>query len=249
MTDRLPKRLRKEPLLDAVFECRFTSQFPVSNMLPGVLFAEFEGEKKLERLPHSNIPEAVRNTDPGLEYAPLVRIRLQNYNLLIGDRSIAIACNLPYKGWQDFKPIIIKVISVLKKSNLVDKVTRYSTKYIDLIQSTNPSEQVKLANLSLRVGKHNLNDESYQVRMDIPVDGFINVVQIISAAKVVLIDNSEREGVIIDIDTIKNTDGISIEQLERELDDALENIHIVNKAAFFDCLTEDTLNQLEPEYE
>lgn len=245
----LPTRLRKEPILDALFECRFNAHLPVSNILPGIIFSEFEEEKKLERLPQSEIPEVIRNNDPNFQYAPLVRVRLQNYNLLIGDRSMAVACNLPYKGWNDFKSIIVRVIGVLKKSKLVDHVIRYSTKYVDLIQSSDLTDQVSLANLSLRIGSHNLTKEAYQVRMDIPVDGFINIIQIISGAKVTMFDQSMREGVVIDIDTIKETGNIPIEQLERELDSALEHIHRVSKETFFDCLTEQTLIRLEPEYE
>jgi uncharacterized protein (TIGR04255 family) len=246
----LPKRLCNEPLLDAIFECRFIAKFPVSNILPGILFSEFEGEKQLERLPQSEIPEAIRSIDPNFQYVPLVRIRSQNYSFLIGDRSIAVACILPYKGWGDFKPAIIKMIEVLKKSGLIDKVIRYSTKYVDLIQSNNPADQVRLANLSLRIGSHNLTKESYQVRMEIPVEGFINIIQIISGAKVIIPGKPEREGVVIDIDTIKDTGGISVEQLlEQDLDSMLEHIHRISKETFFDCLTEQTLMQLEPEYE
>lgn len=249
MANTLPKRLRKEPLLDALFECRFNAHFPVSNILPGILFSEFEGEKQLERLPQSEIPEVIRKSDPNLQYVSLVRIRLQNYSFLVGDRSVAVACNLPYKGWNDFKPTIIKLIGVLKKSGLVDKVIRYSTKYVDLIQSNDPTDQVGLANLSLRIGSHNLTKELYQVRMEVPVEGFINIIQVISGAKVIIPGKPEQEGVVIDIDTIKDIGGISVEQLEQDLDSALEHIHRVSKETFFDCLTEQALMRLEPEYE
>ncbi len=249
MSNKLPKRLRKEPILDAIFECRFNAQLPVPNILPGILFSEFEGEKTLERLPQSDIPEVIRNNDPNLQYAPLVRIRLQDYSFLVGDRSLVVACNLPYKGWNNFKPTIIKAIGILKKTDVIDKVMRYSIKYIDLIQSNDPVEQVSLANLSLKIGSHELAEESYSARMDIPVDGFINIVQIMSGVKVATPNKSVREGVIIDIDTIKDTGGISIEQIEPELDNRLDNIHRVSKEAFFDCLTEQSLKQLEPEYE
>ncbi|AGX88040.1 TIGR04255 family protein [Candidatus Symbiobacter mobilis] len=249
MANKLPKRLRKEPLLDALFECRFDAHFPVSNILPGILFSEFEGEKQLERLPQSEIPEVIRKSDPNLQYVPLVRIRFQNYSFLVGDRSVAVACNLPYKGWNDFKATIIKLIGVLKKSGLVDKVLRYSTKYVDLIHSNDPTDQVDLANLSLRIGSHNLTKESYQVRMEISVEGFINIIQIISGTRVIIPGKPEQEGVVIDIDTIKDIGGISVEQLEQDLDSALEHIHRVSKETFFDCLTEQTLMRLEPEYE
>lgn len=249
MVNILPKRLRKEPLIDAIFECRFHTSFPVSSILPGIFYSEFEGEKQLEKLPQSDLPEVIRNSDPNLHYAPLVRLRLQNYSILVGDRSLIVACNLPYTGWNDFKLTIIKLIGVLKKSKLIDKVVRYSMKYVDLIQSNDPSDQVSLANLSLRIGSRNLTNESYQVRMEIPVEGFINIIQIISGAKVIMSDKAEREGVVIDIDTIKDTGNISVEQLEQDLNSALENIHRVNNEAFFDCLTEQTIKRLEPEYE
>lgn len=87
------------------------------------------------------------------------------------------------------------------------------------------------------------------MRMEISVEGFINILQIISGAKVLMPNNSERHGVVIDIDTIKDTGGISVEQLEVDLDNALEHIHRINKETFFDCITEQTIARLEPEYE
>ncbi len=249
MTIKLPKRLCKEPLLDVIFECRLDVRFPISNIIPGFFFSDIEGNKHVERLPHSELPEVIRNSDPNLQYLPLVRIRLDNYSFLIGDRSVAVACNLPYRGWNDFKSTIINMIKVLKKTGLINGIVRYSTKYVDLIQSNNPTDQASCANLSLRIGSHKLTKEPYQVRMDIPVDGFINVVQIISGVKVTLPDKSSLEGVVIDIDTIKNTDGISLEEMELNLDNALDHIHRISKTTFFDCLTEQTLMRLEPEYE
>lgn len=249
MANKLPKRLLKEPLLDALFECRFDTRFPVSNILPGILFSEFEGEKQLERLPHSEIPEAIRNSDPNFKYISLVRIRWQNYSFLIGDHSVAVACHLPYRGWNDFKPTIIKAIEVLRKSGLVEKVIRYSTKYVSLIQTNDSANQVDLVNFSLKIGSRELTKESCQVRMEIPVEGAINIVQIVSGTKVIMSDQSVREGVLIDIDTIKEIAGIPIEELERDLDSALEYIHRVSKETFFDCLTEQTLVRLGPEYE
>lgn len=250
MNTTLPRRLRNEPLLEALFECRFTAHLPVSSILPGIIFSEFDREEKqLERLVESQIPESIRNNDPNLQYAPLVRLRLQNYMVLIGDCSIAIACNLPYRGWNDFKSIIIRIVKLINKSKLINKITRYSVKYADLIQSSDPADQATLANLTLRIGSHSLIKESYQVRMDVPVDGFINVIQIISGVKATKPDKTILEGVLITTDTIKNADNIPIEQLEQGFDDALDRIHCVNKKVFFDCLTEQTLMRLGPEYE
>lgn len=249
MENKLPKRLKKEPLLDVLFECRFDAAIPASNVLPGMFFSELEGEKKIERLPHAEIPEVIRNGDPGLQYIPLVRVHAGDFSLLIGDRSVGVSCNLPYKGWPVFKSAILKTMSVLKKTGIVERVNRYSTKYIDLIQADAPEEQAGIANLALRVGSHTLTAEPYQVRLEIPTNGFINVVQVISRAQVTLQDGQILRGVVIDIDTIKNTNDVTLDELEVGLDEALELIHRTGKETFFDCLTPATLSKLEPEYD
>lgn len=249
MTTKLPKRLGKEPILDVLFECRLDVHFPISNIIPGFLFSDIEGNKSLERLPHAELPEAIRNNDPNLQFLPLVKMHCDNYSFLIGDRSVAVACNLPYKGWNDFKSQIISMIKILKKSGVINGIERYSIKYVNLIQSDDPKDQVNLANLSLKIGSHNLTKEPYHVRMNIPVDGFINVVQIVSGVKVKRPDKTSQEGVVIDIDTIKNTDGISLEEMEQNLKESLKHIHRISKQTFFDCLTEKAIMRLEPEYE
>ncbi|MBK1646811.1 hypothetical protein CKO25_19645 [Thiocapsa imhoffii] len=144
MNEKLPRRLHKEPIIDALFECRFLAHLPLSSILPGVIFSDLKGEKKLERLPHAEIPEVIRNNDPNLQYIPLIRIRLADYSLMIGDRSMAVACNLPYQGWPHFKSMILSMMEILKQASLVDGLTRYSLKYVDLIESKDPADQVSL---------------------------------------------------------------------------------------------------------
>ena len=76
-TTKLPKKLGKDPIIDVIFECRFDSRLPASNILPGIFYTKFSDEEKyLERLPQFEIPEFVRNNDPSMEYLPLVRARL-----------------------------------------------------------------------------------------------------------------------------------------------------------------------------
>ena len=70
---KLPLKLGKEPLIEALFEMRFKATAPVSNILPGLLFTKFKGEKKIEKLPAAQLPEELRKVDPSLHYAPLLR--------------------------------------------------------------------------------------------------------------------------------------------------------------------------------
>ena len=78
---------------------------------------------------------------------------------------------------------------------------------------------------------------------------FINVVQIVPAASANLSNGEKREGVIIDVDTIYNINDQKIEDVINDrFDDGLEIIHKINKRMFFSCLTEETINSLEPVY-
>ena len=63
MTDALPIKLLKEPLIDAVFELRFMSSISASNVLPGYLFSKLDGKKTIERLPAADFPRPMRDMD------------------------------------------------------------------------------------------------------------------------------------------------------------------------------------------
>ena len=53
----LPKKLNKEPLVDAVFEIRFSSSMAASSVLPGFFFAKLEPKEwRVESLPVAEIP-------------------------------------------------------------------------------------------------------------------------------------------------------------------------------------------------
>lgn len=244
---KLPKRLRKEPLLDAIFEFRFESDLPVVNILPGLIFSKLDGEKKLERLPLSEIPDQIRKNDPVLQYLPLVKLDWNDYSIMIGDKSLSVASKLPYKGWNGFKSVIIKIFEMLKESSLISEITRYSTKYVDIISNDLivPHEAVSIA---VRMGSKDLIEHPLHLRIEIPMQDFTNVVQIVSNASVQLTDGSSRHGLVIDIDTVKFHSNL-LSLTDDQVVNALDAIHYISKATFFECLTEDAISILEPEYE
>ncbi|MDD1616675.1 MAG: hypothetical protein CG439_1815, partial [Methylococcaceae bacterium NSP1-2] len=107
----LPKKLNKEPLLEALFELRFTCDFPASTILPGLLFSKLDGDKRIEQLHAAQIPLEIRNSDPNLQFSPVSRLVWENFHINIGDRNISISCQFPnYPGWFKFKEAIEKII-------------------------------------------------------------------------------------------------------------------------------------------
>lgn len=245
----LPTRLKKAPLIDAIFETRFTSSESLSSILPGILFSKLNGVKNIERLDAADLPQQIRDSDPSLKFAPLIRVSCENVSILISDWSVAIACNLPYPGWKVFKDQIISTLKIIKDSNLTKKIERYSIKYINLLESTNTKEQVELVNLNLKIGEKNLKEEVFQVRIEIPENTFINCIQIVANVTATLPNNITKQGLIIDIDTIQKVDTKSIDDLLQNIEEHLSELHQSNKSLFFSYLKESTITSLEPEYE
>ncbi len=246
---RLPKKLKKEPLIDAVFEIRFTSAFPAGGILPGFLFGKLDGNKTIEQLPVAQLPQSLRDTDPNLQFAPLSRLDWKQFYINVGDRSVSIGFKHPYPGWDSFKSAITQVMEALKDPGIVTSVERYALKYIDLLPATSLREQVAFVNFDVTLAGHKLEEEAFQLRLEIPKDGFIHAVQVVSSATVTLHNGETRQGLIVDVDTIANQNSISFDDLLNDFSEKLETIHQANKKIFFDCLKPQTIIALEPEYE
>ena len=246
----MPKKLKKEPIIDAIFEFRFNSVVPAASVLPGILFGKLLGEKTIEKLPAAQLPEQIRNADPNLQFAPLTRINCGKFVYLFSDRSMAIGCKKPYPGWTAFKSAILAAIEHIKDHGIVSSVQRYGLKYVDMIPVDSSTDAASLVVLGLAVGKSSLTGkEIFQVRVEIPNGKITNVVQIISKAVAAFPDGTTKEGLIIDIDTVTNVDNINMHKLLEDLQTNLDNAHDSNSELFFSCLRPETVVALEPIYE
>jgi len=136
MNQKIPDRLIKEPLLEVIWEIRFSGAIsPVSDLLPGMIFNSFpEKYDRVTRLPVSDIPTPVAENDPNLRYAPKIRFERGNGAIQIGDRVLSISCRRPYSGWKQFSHDIKRLSKIVQETGLVKCLERFSLKYIDLIE-------------------------------------------------------------------------------------------------------------------
>jgi uncharacterized protein (TIGR04255 family) len=245
----LPTKLGREPLVDAVLEIRFTSLIPASSVLPGILFSGLDGDKTIERLPAADIPLALRGIDPNIQFAPVGRVVWDNFFILYSDNSLAIACKVPYSGWQAFKIAIERVLKLVAKEKIITNVNRIGLKYVDLVEKSTLQEQVGAVNLALTIANHQLTEEQFQLRLELTKKGFINAIQLIAGATISINNSDKRSGLIVDIDTIKNTVDLEMSSFMNSLSTTIEEMHTVNKEVFFDILTQSTINSLEPQYD
>ncbi len=250
---RLPTKLEKEPLVDAVFEMRFASRVPASSVIPGILFTRLETHpQQIERLPAADIPTEIRTREPSLRFQPVMRLHWDdNFLILVGDTSLGLGCKMPYPGWKNFKPHILKLASVLNESQLIEQIDRYSMKYIGVVDGKDISEQIARINIDLKLGDYVLRSEPepFSVRIEMRRNSLRHIVQLAATATASLMDGSQREGLLVDIDSICEHTTTDVANFVGELSDRAEDIHTRNKEIFFELLTPETLAYLGPSYD
>jgi uncharacterized protein (TIGR04255 family) len=245
----LPSRLGKEPIIDAVFEIRFDTSISAAEIMPGYLHSKLGGDVKIERLPVSQLPLEIRQKDPNLANQPLVRITWENQLLIVGDRTLAVGCLLPYPGWARFQTVILKVIGLLAEASIVRSVERYSLKYVDMLSVQDGDTVGDWVSLDVAVGDIKLTSQAFQFHMEIQAGDFVHGLLVGSPAQAQGMDGSVRNGMVISVDTIASRAMPNLQELVVQLPERINEIHLSNKQMFFDCLTVDGIKKLEPEYE
>ena len=246
----LPKKLAKEPLIDVVFEVRFSAIGAGSTVLPGLLFSKLPNVGNIEPLPALQLPQQIRDSDPQFQFAPLNRIWWGNFALLVGDKTLAVGCKMPYPGWDSFRSAIVQVLSLLKETNFFTSIDRYSLKYVDFFDTGNDhSLALTHFDLDLRIGKHKLAAENTVLRIEIPRDSFLHAIQMVTEANIQQEGTQVRRGAILDVDTLRLHREDDMNKFVAELPEALERIHLANKEVLFECLSVEGLKRLEPQYE
>jgi uncharacterized protein (TIGR04255 family) len=245
---RLPQKLGKVPLVEAIFEVRFKARTAASSVLPGLIFSKYPGEKKIERLPMSEMHEAFRSVDPNFRYAPLVRVHWDTFMISAGDRSVSLASKLPYPGWTVYKTAIVNLVRLVDESAIVESVERFSLKYTNIIPYEIGSAP-SVAEFALKIGSHDASNHLFQIRAEFPNKSLICVVQIASEGLATLLDGTTRKGVVIDLDTIAMIDDLPFSKFANVLEERVEETHSEAKKMFFGCLKPEALEKLEPIYE
>jgi uncharacterized protein (TIGR04255 family) len=247
MRDKVPVRLKKEPLIEALWEIRFTSsKQSVAELLPGLIFNSLPDKyPNTVRLPTANMPPELVEADPNLRYLPKIRLEGGNHAVQIGEHVISTHVRRPYSGWRNFSAEIHALIDAVRKTDLIDRLERFSLKYVDLIDLGQPHD-LSCLNARVELGGQQIRSPVH-LRAEVQKEGMLHIVQIASSATAVLPEEKAPiTGVLLDTDTICNlTEGESWKEVESRLDAA----HTKAKALFFSLLTNDTITKLGAEYE
>lgn len=247
---RLPKKLGKEPLIDVICGVNFDSDISADVFLPGLLLSKLPGKQpRFESLPAANLPQILRDSDPNLQNAPLMRVVIdEQFTVLIGSKWLGVGCQMPYAGWQAFREMIQTVFAVLKDASFVKGVVRHSLKYVDFIKTQAEEESLSLFNLQIELAGRKLSNQATQLRTEILDPPFLHAAAIISRAIATQPDGVSVNGTVVDVDTHR-IETFTINDFIRQLPDLLDTIHDSNKTFFFGLLSEAGLKELEPIYD
>lgn len=248
--NQIPKRLKKEPLIEAIWQAQFEPKegLPVGDLLPGILYSALKVEHpnlQLHRLPTADIPAPVAQLDPNLRLSAKYRMEDPNspFMFQVGDRILTMNCRKPYAGWAAFKERILKLVDVIEGSSLVPTPLHHSLRYIDLLD-LDSAPSLKALQASFQIGKWNLVNRSIQMRVEIPDDDFNHVVQIATPAEANLPEGIVQ-GSVIDLETSFGTPPIGWEDVRTQID----RVHERSKAVFYQqLLTAEAIDLMEPEY-
>ena len=247
---KLPKILEREPLVDAVFEVRMNGSQSLADILPGFLFHELDSPKPvIARLPAAEIPLPMRANDPGLQFAPVLRLDWRQYFISVGDKNVVISCKLPYPKWPNFKAAILDIVSRIAKIDLGGHVERYSVKYVNLIQAPNFADQVKKIRMDIKLGDVQVENDHVSLQVHRMEGDIIHILSVATGAQGQMPDGRLFLGALVDVDSIRSVDNLPFAKFSASLESNLESLRQANKAKFFGCLTEATIQEMGPIYE
>lgn len=248
MHTELPIKLNADPIIDAVIEIRVKASQPLGSLMPGVLLkANDVGFVQSQQLPAANIPEQIRRSDPNLMYQPLIKIELEDgFSLLVGDQVLAIVSPIPYVGGDKFKNKALQVIRVLLDLSVVESVQRVSIKYTDFLEANSLQELDNYLNLDFKLGNtHTPEINGYDLNFHITKKNLLHLIRLVALTRL----GNNQEGMVLDIDTIKQINSTDIQDFKESLFQTLDEIHTKSKAKFFSLLTKKALDKLEAVYE
>lgn len=245
----LPMTLEREPLVEAIFEIRFAGSPQLADLLPGLLFGKFDPKPKSHRQPAADIPQPIRASDPNLTFAAVTRLELERFNIMIGDRNVIVGCKLPYPKWAVFKEQILKLTNLVAELGLTNEVERFSIKYVNLISAPNFTEQIAKVDIALRIGALEVLDNHMNLQVHHHENDIVHIITVISGASAKLPNGKTAQGIVVDVDSIRNIKPMAFGKFVEGLESELETLRQANKAKFFGCLRTETIDEMGPKYE
>lgn len=240
----LPKKLKRDSIVEAVGEFRFDTQaFPEVFLGRFVDHLNWKGWRQ-RQLPAYNIPAQIRLTDPNVKFSPIIELAQPDSKavLRIGPSVVSYHRIAPYVGWAMFKPELERVAETLFDTAVNPGVRRIGLRYMNALQpglhyiksvadldvQVVVSEDIVTRNLNINYTTDIGNNSSCTVR--------IATKEFVQGAL------PETMSVFVDVDVFTN-EGFSTSD-RKKVTDWIEFAHMQEKTEFFRLFKQETIDQL-----
>lgn len=130
----LPTRIEPDAIVESVFEIRFDSAAPLSEILIARM-AESPPWKSYTqiRMPTADIPASFREADRNLRFVPILELREEGERRLLrlGSHVLSVHQMAPYGGWDAFHPLMDLATKGLFESSEHLTVRRLGLRYVN----------------------------------------------------------------------------------------------------------------------
>ncbi len=243
-----PKNIKKDPLINSIFEIIFSSAFPGHEIFPGYLFSKLPGSNKSIHQLSPSTP-LTKDATSRAQNNPFTRLEWNQYHISFSRHSISIGHESGSTGWNEFKTVICEVMKALKDIEINASIDRYSVKNVHFFPYT-PLEATKInvskLNINIQLADFNLEREVFHIRTELSSEDFIHIIQVASSASI-LVDNKPKKGIIVDVDTLCPLNGLNLNNLMDNLEQHLSKLHKSNKNIFLKCLKTKTMQEFNLE--
>ncbi len=234
--NKLPLSINPCPIIEAIFEIRFESDFP-GDAIFGIVFNQFKNEfQDVEQLPILQLPAAIRNQDPNLKFSPHYKIKKNNFIIQTGPNVFSLTNIKEYCGWKVFSEKIFNTYNKVSELNLIKKQFRTALRYINILPDINFFEK---SNLDIKLNDKSLGSNHINFTAEIPYKHGASNLKLINFAEVIF-EGQAIKGSIVDIDTHVRQENFD------SFKDAVECAHTAEKELFFNLLDKEFLNTLNP---
>lgn len=239
---KFPKRLKKNPIVDAIAEIRFSSDIPAEAIV-GLVYSQIKDEfGSPENLPILQLPLQIRESDPQLRYQACYKFSRKGQLLLLGPRNVALSIQ-QYENWAATEPLLVELITKLDQVSLFKEIERVGLRYVNFFESTNVIEN---STLTVSIAEKSIASDTITLRSEKSLDDFKVITQL---ANVAFVEGSPtRQGSIIDIDIINEKITAKKDGRSKELMQIFAKANELADEAFFSLLKPEFLKKFEPEY-
>jgi len=243
----IPKKLKRDAIVEALLEVRFESA-----AVPEVFYGRIAdhpawGKFGQRRLPTADIPTVIRDADANLRFQPVFELVEVGGNRVvkIGPRVISLHILAPYLGWTKFKPQLDEMIELLFSKASPLTVKRLGMRYLNaLTKQDHGITQVGDLDLRITVAESNLGKA---LNLNFTREMQDNILCTVRIATPDFISGPVPSGAstLIDVD-VYTPDRFTTSESGAAKQWVAE-AHEIEKAAFFQLLTKETIEQLREE--